>query len=391
MDAGTLRILVLTSTLPARPGDGTPEFVLTLSLKMADSAVVKILAPRVKSGVGRVNGVEIRRFPYFPKRFESLAADAILPELRRRPWKLFEAVSLLMSFVLHTIRFSRELRPDVIHAHWLIPGGLSAWLASIVTRTPYIVTVHGADAHALTGPVAKWLRGRVMRRAHRVIPVSREIASVLGLDPRTALPMGVDLEAWDLPSGPQQRRSGRFVFVGRLAEKKGLTIALRALTKVPGAHLTVVGDGPDRQMLEQLTSELDIASRVHFKGTQPSRVAREFLRTANAALIPSVVAGSGDRDGTPVVLAEAVALGTPVIASRLGGIVDIVDERMASLVAPGDPDELAEAMRFVMDHQEAVEERAAEARALVIDRLDASSIAHTYIGILEQAARGSQY
>jgi len=391
MDAGALRILVLTSTLPARPGDGTPEFVLTLSLKLADSAVVMILAPRVKLAVSRVDAVEIRRFPYFPKRFESLAADAILPELRRHPWKLFEAVSLVVSFVWHTFRYCRDLRPDVIHAHWLLPGGLSAWLASIATRTPYIVTVHGADAYALKGPVTRWLRERVIRRAHRVIPVSREIASILGLDPRTALPMGIDLDSWALPSELRQRLTGHFVFVGRLAEKKGLAVALEALAQIPGAHLTVVGDGPDRGKLEELASELGISSRVQFEGTQPARLAREFLRTANAALIPSVVAASGDQDGTPVVLAEAVALGTPVIASRLGGIVDIVDDTMVSLVSPGDPNELADAMRFAMDHQEEMDERADATRAQVIDQLDASRIANAYIGFLEEAAQGTEH
>lgn len=385
--AQALNILVLTSTLPARPGDGTPEFVLTLSRKLSRSACVTILSPRVRGGVDRVDAVEILRFPYFPAAMESLASDAILPELKRRPWKIIEAGSLLVSFVWNAVRTCRHLRPDVVHAHWIVPGGLAAWVASWITRTPYIVTVHGADAYALNGRLARWLRGLVIARAQRVIPVSRDIASVLGLDTSTALPMGIEVDTWDLPRQPVKRLCGSFVFVGRLAEKKGLTIALRALAKLPDAHLTIVGDGPERTKLETLTKRLRIGNQVTFEGAQPHGRVIECLRKANAALIPSVVASSGDQDGTPLVLAEALALGTPVIASRLGGIVDVVDDTVASLVPPGDVDKLAEAMSFAMANQQMVEERAARARSGALKTVDLSMVANKYMSFLEAAAR----
>src|SRR5882762_7526555 len=118
-----LRVLVLATTFPARAGDGTPEFVLTLSGALVEGgAQVTAVVPRVPGSVTSevVDGVRVRRFAYFPRRFEGLANGAIMPNLRAQRWRWLEVAPLIVAFLLAGVRQVRRERPDVVHAHWIV-------------------------------------------------------------------------------------------------------------------------------------------------------------------------------------------------------------------------------------------------------------------------------
>src|SRR6266496_933475 len=138
-----VRILVLATTFPARAGDGTPEFVLTLSGAFAASgAHVTALVPRVPGSVRSevIDGVHVRRFAYLPRKLEGLDHGAIMRNLRARPWRILEIPPLVIVFVIAALRQVRRERPDVVHAHWIIPGGLVARVLRAMTGVPYVVT-----------------------------------------------------------------------------------------------------------------------------------------------------------------------------------------------------------------------------------------------------------
>ena len=341
-----MKVLVLTSTLPAEPGDGTPEFVLTLAMALSPSCSVTILAPRVRDAVARVEGVTITRFPYFPARWERLAEEAILPRLRKERWRIVEAISLTLRFIWTTAVVVRRERPDVVHAHWLVPGGLAAVIAKRLFGVPFVVTVHGADAYSLRGLPFDRIRTWVIRQASEVVPVSTDIAATLGLaaDP---VPMGVDVRSIRSMVGTRSPESGRLLFVGRLAEKKGVDVAIEALTALPDARLEIVGDGPERPHLERLAASYGVTERVTFHGRCRRDAVMAHLKRAELVVIPSVVAGDGDMDGTPVVFAEAVAAGVPVVASRIGGLAAHDDHDAGILVTPGSARELADAIQTI--------------------------------------------
>jgi glycosyltransferase involved in cell wall biosynthesis len=343
---------VLTSTFPAAKGDGTPEFVLTLAEALAKEDSITVVAPRVAGGARRerVGQVEVRRFAYFPGRFEGLADGAIMPNLRSEPWRIVEAPFLVLAMLFAAWRAARETRPDVVHAHWLLPAGLVAVVLRGALKVPFVLTVHGADAYVLRGPMARVLRRVVVRRASAAVPVSRDIAARLAISPETVVPMGVDATAIRRAVGTRAPEPGRALFVGRLAEKKGVDVLLDALSDAPAATLRIAGDGPLRAQLEaQLAASGLGADRVAFLGRIGHDRVIDELAHASVFVIPSKVAADGDQEGTPVVLAEAMAAGVSVLASALGGIVDhVVDGETGILVPPDDPRALGAALQRML-------------------------------------------
>jgi len=350
---GSTSVLILASTVPVRSDDGTPSFVLDLACALAEQCRVTILAPRV-SGAPRtdtVSGVTVRRFPYFPRRWEGLADNAIMPTLKSQPWRWIEAPLLLASMAWHTWRIARRDRFQIINAHWIIPSGLVARVVSPIIDIPYIVTIHGADAYTLNGRLARSVKTSILRHAACSLPVSQDIAeiarSMAGSEAAIGepTPMGV---AHVEPS-VEERSRNTFLFVGRLAEKKGLDVALTALADVPEGELRIIGEGPERERLESLVTTLGLGERVSFLGRQPRSEVMAEMRGCTALVIPSIVASDGDTDGTPVVLAEAMSCGTPVLAARIAGLADYVEaEETGLLVEPGNVAQLSAAMNRML-------------------------------------------
>ena len=130
------------------------------------------------------------------------------------------------------------------------------------------------------------------------------------------------------------------VFAGRLAPVKALDVALEALTRVDGVSLVIAGDGPERARLEGLAAPLGLGERVRFLGPQPRAVALELFEAGDAVLLSSTW------ENFPHAVVEGLAAGTPVIATGVGGVNEIVTDGVNGLlVPPGDPDALAEAIR----------------------------------------------
>src|SRR6478752_2389597 len=169
-----LRVLVLSTTFPVVAGDGTPEFVLTLSADLVRRGhLVTVVVPRVAGSAEQelMDGVRVHRFGYFPRRWESLADGAIMPNLRQKPIRWLQAPSLLVSFWLTARREARRTQADVVQAHWVVPAGL---IARLLGR-PYVITAHGADAYTLRGAPFSWLKKSALRHASITVPVSRAI------------------------------------------------------------------------------------------------------------------------------------------------------------------------------------------------------------------------
>ncbi|HEX2088539.1 MAG TPA: glycosyltransferase [Actinomycetota bacterium] len=386
-------MLVLTTTLPARQGDGTPEFVLWLAQALRNDFEVHIVGPRVSGARAYENldGVVIRRFAYSPNRRDGLADQAILPALRAQPWRVIEVPFLVAGLWITAIKTASRIRPAVVHAHWLVPSGLVALSLRWLLGIPYIVTVHGADAYALNSRLMRHLKRLITRHAHIVAPVSRDMGRVLGLASddleRLVVPMGVDVEGIQREVGTRNPVHGKFVFIGRLADKKGVDVLLRAATTVPDARLVIVGDGPEAPRLRTLATELGIQQRVAFTGRQPRERVMDELRTAYAVVIPSTVGGGGDRDGTPLVVSEAMAAGVPVIASALGGLAEhVVPGETGLLVQAGSDASLAEGLRKALLAKEEVDRWGVNAKQRARGVLHIDSTVARYREFLESAS-----
>jgi colanic acid/amylovoran biosynthesis glycosyltransferase len=343
-----IRVLVMTTTLPAQEGDSTPSFVLDLAKEIARQtpADVVVVAPSAPGAPLRqqFGPVEVRRFRYLPRRLETLGSSTdIVPALRAQPLRWLQVPFLLAGLSLVSLRVVWQFRPHVIHSNWVVPIGVLGQLLRHLTpgaRPAHLVTSRGADVFAFRGRLFDALRRWVVDTADLVLPVSEELADALGVPRGQAIPMGApplfsSYRNMATPDAP-------VLFVGRLAPSKGADVLMRALALSPATRARIVGGGAERQHLKKLAEELGVSDRVEFLGPQPKERVAEELSQASALVLPSIVGADGAHEGSPNVLMEAVLVGTPIIASRIGGVPARFEHgRTALLFAPGDHRELA--------------------------------------------------
>ena len=393
-------LLVLASTYPRWPADPEPGFVHELSRRLTERYRVIVLCPHAPGAKPRetMDGVEVVRYRYAPERWETLVNDGgIVTNLKRARWKLLLVPGFVLGQAWVAWRLMRRERVDVIHAHWLIPQGLIAallpWLPG--RRVSYVVTSHGADLYALKGRLLDGIKRFVARRAAAATVVSsamRERLAALGVPAAHihVLPMGVDLSERFTPDPSVPRSQHEILFVGRLVEKKGLRHLIDALPQVlegvPDAFLTIVGFGPEEAALRQQVHTLGLQAKVHFLGAVAQTRLPALYRRAALFVAPFVQAESGDQEGLPVALMEAVACGCPVVAGDVAGIEDLlgrmkpyicVDARNAEMLASCICSRLIDSSTAGL-HAQAVLEEASR-------RVDWNRIAAGYARLIAQA------
>lgn len=342
---------MLATTFPAKDGDGTPGFVLTLAKGLQKTADVTVLVPRIPGGARTesIDGVQVIRFPYFIRRFEKLADGAILPNINANRWLMVQAPFLVLSMLYYTVKLCRETKYDVVNAHWIVPSAVCARFAKLFTKVPYITTILGADAFALNGRIGTWLKRYGLGGAASNLSMSADIANHLRIKRGKVIPLGVDLQEAKREVGERAPVANSVLFVGRLADKKGIDLLIRALEQLPNATLTIVGDGPEGQLLRDLADKLGVSSRTTFLGKQTRAQVYGHMKIAAVVAIPSRMAPNGDRDGTPVVLMESMAAKVPVVVSRIGGLAEqITDGQSGIIIEPENVDELVAALNTLL-------------------------------------------
>lgn len=339
----------------------TPWLVETIHRLGQRGVTVEVLAPSYRGLPDQVmDGVRVHRFRYAPRRFETLTHDQTTPDrIRERPWYGALVPGYVGAGSLAAARLARSGHFDLIHAFWPLPHGILGAYAKTRSGLPLISTFFGVELTWTSGrmPALLPLLRRIVTASDAVTAISTYTAARLrqvapGVEP-VIIPFGAAAEPQQPPAprpaaGPGERPF-ELLFVGRLVERKGVRLLLRALARAPGAPrccLHVVGDGPELEPLSQLTEELHLADRVSLHGFVSKEVLAARLAACDALVLPAVVDSKGDTEGLGVVLLEAMSYGKPVLASAAGGITDIVRHgENGLLVPPGDVDALAAAIQ----------------------------------------------
>jgi glycosyltransferase involved in cell wall biosynthesis len=233
-----------------------------------------------------------------------------------------------------------------------------------------VCTVQGSDIYrAARIPIAGLLARRALRGACKVIALSASLAegaAAQGVDPRriAIIPNGVDARRFHPNGAP---REPVLLFAGSLIERKGLRMLLAAMAQIHARHpahrLVLIGDGPQRAVLETQARSLGIGEAVELTGGLPPDEVARRMRRAELFILPSLEEGQG------VALLEALASGTPAVAARAGGIPDVLSPAWGELVAPGDSQVLADSISGLI---------AAPARRLAMGRAAAAGVRANY-------------
>jgi glycosyltransferase involved in cell wall biosynthesis len=285
-------------------------------------------------------------------------------------------------------RFLRSRDVDVLHCHKF---GSNVWgtLIGRALRVP-VVIAHEHTWSYEGQPLRRLLDGQLVGRlADRFIAVSNEdrrrMIEIEGVAPERAItiPTGYVPRATD-PDGDLRGELGldaETPVVGTVAQlrpQKALDVLITAFARLPrdlaAARLVIAGDGPSRPALERLAAELGVADRVHFLGT------RTDLATILAGI--DVAAMSSDFEGLPLFAFECMAHRTPLVATGVGGLPDLIDARSGVLVPPRDPDALAEALGDLL-RDPARRESIADAAEQRLDGYEMTAIAARFAALYE--------
>ncbi len=306
-------------------------------------------------------------------------------------------------------RLLGDHRPSLIHAHFGIDAVYALPLANRL-RVPLITTFHGFDATLSTAALLcspAWanyplFRHRLARQGDLFLCVSSFIRGrVLAMGFPAELThvhyTGVDCHAIQ-PRDPGEE-TPTILHVARLVDMKGTQYLIRAFEAVARRHagfdLVIIGDGPLRRSLQVLTKTLQLERRVRFLGALPHAQVVARMRAAAMLVLPSVHTITGRVEGLGMVLLEAAATGVPVVASRVGGIVEgVIDGRTGFLVPERDVDALGARMNDLLDEPALRLRMGVEARSFVERQFDlrrqGETLEQLYDAVLSNGRRGAR-
>ncbi len=397
-----LKILLVTHNFPRHVDDMAGAFLLALARgQQALGHEVRVLAPHGPELAERetVGGVEVVRYRYGTDEQETLAYAGTMHEQALHSWRA--RWRLVQFFRASRGALRREcdaFNPDVVHVHWWVPGGFSFWPGN-ASKCPVVLTSHGTDLFLLDRfPLARAVAGPIFRAAAEVTVISSPLVprvERLGVaaDQITVLPMPVSAERFAPPLHPE-RDPNRLLFVGRLIERKGAEYAVRAVAKLRqqgrAVRLTIIGDGPERKILVPLVDELGVRDAVDLAGALPHEAVADHYRTAAMLLMPAVTDWKGEQEGFGMVLVEAMASDLPIVATRCGGIPDVVTDGETGLLVPErDARALAAAAARLLDDPALASRLAAAAHADLDRRFSPAGLAAGFDAVYRRAAEAA--
>lgn len=305
---------------------GIETWTKNIAEKLSSKAEIFVVTGKVKDQPEKevAGGVKIFRTSPFS-----------LTDLSHSP--LIYTVFLLPFIFSKSLVLIKKEKIDLIHCQGFLSSFLGFWLSKL-TGVPYIATVQRLEGRG--NPIKNF----VYRNAALCIGASRAIGEYfkqIGCKNIEVIPNGVDLERFkNLERKPHQ--GFVVITVARLEKVKGIEYLIGAFARLSllgRLSLVIIGDGSERKNLEKLTEKLGLKDRVEFLGEIHNRKILEPLSKADCFVLPSLKEGFG------IVILEAMAAGVPVIASKVGGIMDIIEDgKTGLLVEPGNSEDIAKAI-----------------------------------------------
>jgi glycosyltransferase involved in cell wall biosynthesis len=379
------RVVMVATSYPRFPGDTVGTFMEPIAQGLAarghDVHMVLPWHPQWQRGEGDGH-VSFHLFKYAPIRSLNLFgyAGALEADQWLRGAAVAAAPFAMASGWREAARVARRIDATLLHGHWVVPGGVIAAAAS--GGRPLVISLHGSDVfvaerHALVGQAARWAFGR----AGFVTACSDDLRGrALGLgasaERSATVPYGVDSTRFRPDPAARTRLRERWgagddaeivIGAGRFVRKKGFEFLIDAVARLaptrPGLRLVLAGDGDLRREFEKRIGDRGVDTRTILPGVLHQDDIAASLAAADVVVVPSVRDPSGNVDGLPNVVMEALASATPLIATPAGGIASVVvDGRTGVLVPEADAAALATAIARLLEDRPAAKALGVAAR-----------------------------
>ncbi|KMQ49981.1 group 1 glycosyl transferase [Chitinispirillum alkaliphilum] len=358
-----MKVLTLTHVFPRSREDTVAPFLWNFQQALVENGIEAIVcAPHNKGLPLKENypGYRVERFRYAAENMEILAYRGQMHELVFKNFlnKLIFAQYMVCGFVKLCSLLKRE-KPDLVHVHWWVPSGIIMYAASLLFKTPFIITTHGTDVFIVRKfKFLKSIMKRIFGKAGRIHVISTYLSDYLTenlkIDKNKIDIISMPVREDKIPlQAPGFRDGTKLLFVGRLIKRKGVDVLLKSLELLPESYqLTIVGVGPEEQNLKKLCSDKKLNSRVNFlPNVSPDELPSVFNQS-EIFILPSLTDWKGEKEGLGMVLLEAQRMGLALIASKSGGMTDIVIHNETGLLfEEGDFLGLAENIKRYSDRE----------------------------------------
>lgn len=364
-----INVAVVTSTYARSDKDCQVPWMRELISRVKDDVgSIRVFAPSFKGLKSHsVDGVQVHRFRYAPSSIEALTHDEGAPSKARSlknklivmPYILFGAIAVLWWCIRH--------RVDVLQVHWPFPHGLWAIVPKYILGVRIVAMSHGAElAIARRSPIVRVALGWLLRRADVSCANSshtvEEVKNVSGRTDTIVTPYGATVKSKKCNFGDDrvEPEIPILLFCGRLIQRKGIDVLLDAMPLVLAKNkvkLVITGEGDRKAEWMNQTKEMGLEEDVRFAGFVSNEELADLYSSCTAYVHPAIFDDNGDTEGLGVVLIEALSYKKPVIASSVGGIVDVIKHEVTGLlVEEKSPEQLANAIHRVLNDKDLAHE-----------------------------------
>lgn len=395
-----MKICILTHTFPRYTGDPSAPFMANLAEALAETRNdVFVLTPFDPEFKKRNLKYKIFTYKYiWPASLHKVGYSRVLKGDQKLTLQMAFLATIMSLFGLFAlIRLCKKENIDVVSAHWVIPNGFIAFLASFVTGKPYTISIPGSDVFlASKNLFFKTTLRLACRKASTVISDSLHYLNEmekLGARARNKAVIRYGVNPLKFKPGKRDASivkklginlSDKVILcVGRLVAKKGFLYLIRAfpfvLKHIPDAKLVIVGDGDQKDELEQEVDKLNIKSQVIFAGTISYDQLSKYYNLGDVFVMPSIRDEAGNIDASPVAMMEAMSCGTPVVATKFSGNDELIQSgKTGFLVSEKESDEIAKAIVNLLKEGSG-EKRKEAVRQIAIDNFSTKVVARRYI------------
>jgi glycosyltransferase involved in cell wall biosynthesis len=399
-DQHCLRIAILGSTYPRNPADHEVPWLRESVRRLAVRGhKVTVIAPAYLGLKDHeIDGVQVHRFRYAPAHWEMLTHGEGAPnKLKKNPFLKLLSLTYLVSGAWAAWKTCRQERIDVLHVHWPFPHGLMALLPGWLLRCKVVYSCHSAEfALAAGSKFATSVLAFCLRRSFAITANSAHTAGLVRqVSGREAqiIPWGATIQV-DPAAEPVRQDIPLLLFSGRLIERKGVDFLLHAMPAILSRHkvrLVITGDGHCRTEWQQLTRSLGLDEAVTFAGFVSNEELTSLFRSCSIYVHPAIYDSKGDTEGFGVVLVEALSYRRPVVATKVGGIVDVIkDGETGLLVSEKNPDAIAEAVLRLLENPEYARQLGERGYVHASNYFDWNRIMDQYDAIYSQSVSASR-
>ena len=398
-----MKVLILSTGYPRWKGDFNNVYLHRLAKSLVKKGVeVHVIAPHAKDIPKEeiIDDVYIHRFQYmYPSKFQSLAYFPGIPEKIKTVKGKTQLPLFMVSLTKKMLEIVKKYDIDVINAHWAIPPGFIATFTKRFHKKPVIVTLYGAELWPAINKNSKFIKLLIkyaLSNADKVVGISDATCkagiTISGREDIEVLPDGIDTEKFNHTVNGEEIRieyglsdKDYLIFSsGRMVERKGFRYLVEAMSyildKFPNTKLIIGGDGPERKNIENMAKKLDISDKVIMPGFIPEEDFPKYMRAADVFVLPSIVDSRGDTEGSATILLEAMACGTPVVGTRVGGIPYAIKDGIGGfLVEERNTKQLAEKIIMLLEDEDLRRRMGSIGRKYVEENFSLDKIAERYI------------